>query len=74
MSLILIKKLTHIINTIIEIFHGYKISLSCGYRQADASRTTHFNENKFMPNTQNCPPINEFLVDGDIEVVEIMRK
>lgn len=28
----------------------------------------------FMPNSQNCPPIKEFLVDGDIEVVEIMRK
>lgn len=27
-----------------------------------------------MPNTQKCPPIKEFLVDGDIEVIEIMRK
>lgn len=26
-----------------------------------------------MPNLKNCPPIKEYLVDGDIEVVEIMR-
>lgn len=26
-----------------------------------------------MPNSQNCPPIKEFLVDGDIEVIEIMQ-
>lgn len=27
-----------------------------------------------MPNLKNCPPIKEYLVDGNIEVVEIVRK
>lgn len=26
-----------------------------------------------MPNLKNCPPIKEYLVDGDIKVVEIVR-
>lgn len=26
------------------------------------------------PDSQNCPPIKEYLVDGDIEVIEIIRE